>query len=56
MSYLVDYLLMFVGTIAAIGDGTSINVLLVFASPLMNSLSSGKTPQKDTVSLTSRFI
>ncbi|XP_023006672.1 putative ABC transporter B family member 8 isoform X2 [Cucurbita maxima] len=38
----VDVLLMFLGTIGAIGDGMSTNCLLVFASSLMNSLGNGK--------------
>ncbi|XP_043718627.1 putative ABC transporter B family member 8 [Telopea speciosissima] len=40
----VDVLLMFLGTLGAIGDGMSTNCLLVFASNLMNSLGYGKTP------------
>lgn len=38
----VDVLLMFLGTIGAIGDGMSTNCLLVFASSIMNSLGNGK--------------
>lgn len=41
----VDYLLMFLGTVGAVGDGMSTNVLLVFASRLMNSLGYSKNPQ-----------
>ncbi|KAJ4842833.1 ATP-binding cassette, sub-B (MDR TAP), member 8 [Turnera subulata] len=41
----VDILLMFLGTIGAIGDGMSTNCLLVFASSLMNSLGYGNTQQ-----------
>ncbi|KAF5458968.1 hypothetical protein F2P56_022960 [Juglans regia] len=41
----VDILLMFLGTIGAIGDGMSTNCLLVFASRIMNSLGYGKTQQ-----------
>ncbi|XP_041007251.1 putative ABC transporter B family member 8 [Juglans microcarpa x Juglans regia] len=41
----VDILLMFSGTIGAIGDGMSTNCLLVFASRIMNSLGYGKTQQ-----------
>lgn len=37
-----DILLMLLGTIGAIGDGMSTNVLLVFASQIMNSLGTGK--------------
>lgn len=37
----VDLLLMFLGTLGAIGDGMSTNVLLIFASRLMNSLGYG---------------
>ncbi|KAF8393446.1 hypothetical protein HHK36_021690 [Tetracentron sinense] len=39
----VDVLMMFLGTVGAIGDGMSTNCLLVFASRLMNSLGYGKT-------------
>lgn len=39
----VDILLMILGTIGAIGDGMSTNILLVFASRLMNSLGYGQT-------------
>ncbi|KAG9449100.1 hypothetical protein H6P81_009065 [Aristolochia fimbriata] len=38
----VDMVLMFLGTVGAIGDGMSTNVLLVFASRLMNALGYGK--------------
>ncbi|KAF9616027.1 hypothetical protein IFM89_027966 [Coptis chinensis] len=38
-----DVILMFLGTIGAIGDGMSTNWLLVFASRLMNSLGYGNT-------------
>ncbi|XP_074271903.1 putative ABC transporter B family member 8 [Silene latifolia] len=38
----IDVLLMFSGTIGAIGDGMSTNCLLVFASKLMNSLGFGQ--------------
>ena len=41
----VDILLMFLGTIGAIGDGMSTNCLLVFASSLMNSLGNGHIQQ-----------
>ncbi|KAM7275818.1 hypothetical protein ACFE04_017684 [Oxalis oulophora] len=41
----IDMLLMFSGTIGAIGDGMSTNCLLVYASRLMNSLGFGKTQQ-----------
>ena len=41
----VDIMLMFFGTIGAIGDGMSTNCLLVFASRLMNNLGYGKTQQ-----------
>ncbi|XP_038878643.1 putative ABC transporter B family member 8 [Benincasa hispida] len=41
----VDILLMFFGTIGAIGDGMSTNCLLVFASSLMNSLGNGQIQQ-----------
>lgn len=41
----VDVLLMFLGTIGAIGDGMSTNCLLVFASSLMNSLGNGQIQQ-----------
>lgn len=52
----VDHLPMFLASIAAVGDNMSTNVLLVSASCLMNSLGYGKTPHKDTMSLTSWFI
>ncbi|KAL8128697.1 hypothetical protein V2J09_017852 [Rumex salicifolius] len=38
----LDYLLMFLGTLGAIGDGMSTNCILVFASRLMNSLGYGQ--------------
>lgn len=38
-----DILLMVLGTVGAIGDGMSINCLLVFASRIMNSLGFGQT-------------
>ncbi|CAL9096365.1 unnamed protein product [Musa acuminata var. zebrina] len=38
----VDVVLMLLGTIGAIGDGCSINCLLLFASNVMNSLGYGK--------------
>eukprot|EP00257_Ricinus_communis_P014094 XP_015571690.2 putative ABC transporter B family member 8 [Ricinus communis] len=41
----VDILLMLMGTVGAIGDGMSTNILLVFASHIMNSLGYGKTQQ-----------
>ncbi|XP_015170865.1 putative ABC transporter B family member 8 [Solanum tuberosum] len=40
-----DILLMFLGTIGAIGDGISTNCLLVYVSQLFNSLGYGKTQQ-----------
>ncbi|KAF5748546.1 putative ABC transporter B family member 8 [Tripterygium wilfordii] len=45
----VDYLLMFLGTVGAIGDGMSTNILLVFASRMMNSLGlgGGQTTQQN---------
>lgn len=39
----VDLVLMFLGTVGAIGDGMSTNCLLVFVSSLMNSLGYGNT-------------
>lgn len=42
-----DILLMFLGTIGAIGDGISTNCLLVYVSQLFNSLGYGKTQQND---------
>ena len=39
----VDLVLMFLGTVGAIGDGMSTNCLLVFVSRLMNSLGYGNT-------------
>lgn len=55
----VDILLMFLGTMGAIGDGMSTNCLLVFASRIMNSLGYGKTQQNrgkfmDEVEMVSR--
>lgn len=41
----VDLVLMFLGTVGAIGDGMSTNCLLVFVSRVMNSLGYGKTQQ-----------
>lgn len=41
----VDILLMILGTTGAIGDGMSTNILLVFASRIMNSLGYGQTQQ-----------
>ncbi|XP_020084858.1 putative ABC transporter B family member 8 isoform X2 [Ananas comosus] len=43
----VDVLLMFLGTIGAVGDGCSTNCLLLFASNLMNSLGYGKAHQDE---------
>lgn len=43
----VDVLLMFLGTIGAVGDGCSTNFLLLFASNLMNSLGYGKAHQDE---------
>ncbi|KAF5742999.1 putative ABC transporter B family member 8 [Tripterygium wilfordii] len=43
----VDGLLMFLGTIGAIGDGMSTNILLVFASRIMNSLGLGGQTQQN---------
>ncbi|XP_049396209.1 putative ABC transporter B family member 8 [Solanum stenotomum] len=42
-----DILLMFLGTIGAIGDGISTNCLLVYVSQLFNSLGYGKTQQNN---------
>ncbi|EXB59762.1 Putative ABC transporter B family member 8 [Morus notabilis] len=39
----VDVVLMILGTIGALGDGMSTNILLVFASHIMNSLGYGQT-------------
>lgn len=39
----VDVLLMILGTIGALADGMSTNILLVFASHIMNSLGYGQT-------------
>ena len=39
----VDLLLMFLGTVGAIGDGMSTNCLLVFVSRVMNSLGYGNS-------------
>lgn len=39
----IDVLLMVMGTIGAIGDGMSTNILLVFASRIMNSVGYGQT-------------
>lgn len=41
----VDVLLMVLGTIGAIGDGMSTNILLLFASRIMNSLGYGNSRQ-----------
>lgn len=38
----VDVVLMVMGTVGAVGDGCSINCLLLFASGVMNSLGYGK--------------
>ncbi|KAK6941458.1 ABC transporter type 1, transmembrane domain [Dillenia turbinata] len=43
----MDYLLMLLGTIGSLGDGMSTNVLLVFASRLMNSLGYGGTQENN---------
>lgn len=40
-----DLLLMFLGTLGAIGDGLSTNCLLLYVSHLFNSLGYGKTQQ-----------
>lgn len=37
----VDFLLMALGTLGAIGDGCSTNLLLIFASDVMNALGYG---------------
>ena len=41
----IDVLLMILGTTGAIGDGMSTNILLVFASRIMNSLGYGNSQQ-----------
>lgn len=41
----VDIVLMILGTVGAIGDGMSTNILLVYASRIMNSLGYGNTQQ-----------
>lgn len=41
-----DVLLMLLGALGAIGDGMSTNVLLLFASRIMNSLGYGNIQQK----------
>lgn len=38
----VDFLLMALGTLGAIGDGCSTNLLLIFASDVMNALGYGR--------------
>jgi ATP-binding cassette subfamily B (MDR/TAP) protein 1 len=42
----VDVLLMVLGTLGAIGDGCSTNLLLIFASDVMNSLGRGHAQQQ----------
>lgn len=44
----VDYLLMLLGTLGALGDGMSTNCILVFASRLMNSLGYGQSQLGNT--------
>jgi ATP-binding cassette, subfamily B (MDR/TAP), member 1 len=42
----VDVLLMVLGTLGAIGDGCSTNLLLIFASDVMNALGYGRAAQQ----------
>ena len=44
----VDVLLMVLGTLGAIGDGCSTNLLLIFASDVMNSLGHGHAQQQSS--------
>ena len=44
----VDVMLMLMGAIGAIGDGMSTNILLIFASRLMNSLGYGNNNQQNS--------
>ena len=41
----IDYLLMISGAFGALGDGMSTNILLIFASKIMNSLGFGQNTQ-----------
>jgi len=42
-----DIVLMFLGTVGAVGDGCSTNVLLLSASSVMNSLGYGSQTQQN---------
>ncbi|KAJ7969541.1 ABC transporter B family protein [Quillaja saponaria] len=52
----IDIMLMLMGAVGAIGDGMSTNVLLIFASRIMNSLGYGNSSSKTQQSSTKNFM
>lgn len=52
----IDVLLMLLGGLGAIGDGMSTNVLLVFASRIMNSLGFGDNQQHSNSNTSVKFF